>query len=340
MLVGGEFTKLKSRTVGRLVRLFQDGRFDDVFGTNNGSGFNGAVRSVLRLADGSILVGGDFTSFDSNSSARYFAKLTADGVLDTAFHQKLGAGPNNPVYALASSSDQKIYLGGSFVSVSGQASVGIAKLGADGQPDATFATNLGSGVLGSVHVLKVLNDGKILAGGKFDIVKGSAAKNIVKLESDGNIDTPFSIVAAQAFNGGIYALGIDASQNWILGGVFTLFGANTAFRLLRLSPTGSYSSDATPAGGIGNTIVKTIHMQNDGKIVVGGDFQTVGTVSRPFLVRFSDKFVVDEDFSKSLGKGPGDAVTAIAADADGKLFIGGNFTQYDSNAVGYLLRLK
>lgn len=68
--VGGFFTTLDGRpTPGRFLRLNADGTPDEAFNSRLGTGFNAVVRSVLETSDGSVLVGGNFTSFNDDSSA-------------------------------------------------------------------------------------------------------------------------------------------------------------------------------------------------------------------------------------------------------------------------------
>ena len=62
-------------------------------------------------ADGKIMIGGNFTSF--NGTSRYhIARLNADGTLDNSFNPGLGA--DGTVWAVAIRADGKILLGGEF----------------------------------------------------------------------------------------------------------------------------------------------------------------------------------------------------------------------------------
>jgi hypothetical protein len=81
-------------------------------------------------------------------------------------------------------------------------------------------------------------------------------------------------------------------------------------------------------------------LQSDGKIIVGGDFTTLGGQTRNYLSRINSDLSVDTDFNSALGTGPSSTVKTLCFDGEGKLFVGGNFTSFDSNVVGYLLRLQ
>jgi hypothetical protein len=63
--------------------------------------------------------------------------LNADGTLDVAFDA--GAGTNGNVLSFKPRLDGKVYVGGSFTNIAGQAINRIALLNADGSLDASFA---------------------------------------------------------------------------------------------------------------------------------------------------------------------------------------------------------
>jgi len=109
ILVGGTFTDFDGNAVNYLARLNADGTLDGGFDMS--TGFNGQANSISLQPDGKILVGGQFTDFDSNQ-ANYLARLNADGSLDTSF--AIGSGFNGPVYAIALQSDSRILVGGGF----------------------------------------------------------------------------------------------------------------------------------------------------------------------------------------------------------------------------------
>lgn len=63
-----------------IARLTADGALDINF-LQSAAGFNGSVRAITILSNGKIVVGGQFTSFNS-STANYLARLTYIGTLD------------------------------------------------------------------------------------------------------------------------------------------------------------------------------------------------------------------------------------------------------------------
>jgi hypothetical protein len=59
-----------------------------------GDGANDYVKDVLIQQDGKIIIGGDFTTYNSNN-AKSLARINADGSFDNTF--LIGSGANNYV---------------------------------------------------------------------------------------------------------------------------------------------------------------------------------------------------------------------------------------------------
>lgn len=104
-----------------VVRLNVDGTTDNAFQslTNNGT-----VNVILLQPDGTVIVGGNFTSFGGVSRAKLI-RLKADGTLDTSFFP---GGADNEVRAIVRQSDGKIIVGGSFTTIENVTRFGIARL--------------------------------------------------------------------------------------------------------------------------------------------------------------------------------------------------------------------
>ena len=109
----GYFTLFNGTTVGNIVRLNPDGTFDAAFHAANGTGFNSGLFAVALQADGKILCGGNFTSFNGVPASR-ITRLNSDGSLDTAYNTALGAGFNAGVSTIVVQSDGRIIAAGSF----------------------------------------------------------------------------------------------------------------------------------------------------------------------------------------------------------------------------------
>lgn len=95
----------------RLARLHGDGSLDAGFDPQA----NGNVYCLVQQADGKILAGGTFTTFQPNgapvaTSRPFLARLLPDGSLDAGFDPR----PNGWVYGLAIQGDGRVLAGGLF----------------------------------------------------------------------------------------------------------------------------------------------------------------------------------------------------------------------------------
>lgn len=126
LILGGRFR-------GGLLRLHSDGSLDESFtSTWSVGGFNGAVRAVLVLDDDSVVVAGEFTSFDQ-TLAGHILKLNPNGEMDSAFASTIGTGFDDAVYSLSMDSRGRIAVGGSFDSMNGIASSRLILLDSSGR---------------------------------------------------------------------------------------------------------------------------------------------------------------------------------------------------------------
>ncbi|MCX6895676.1 MAG: hypothetical protein NTZ16_09315, partial [Verrucomicrobia bacterium] len=127
LLAGGEFTHFNNLNFNRLVRLTTGGALDTNF--FNGSGVDGTVFHLNAQTNGTIYVGGAFTSVNGTHRLG-FARLNGDGTvdttfLDTAYNQFAGlprryfSDPLGTVFSSAVQPNGGVIIGGSFDQVGG-----------------------------------------------------------------------------------------------------------------------------------------------------------------------------------------------------------------------------
>ncbi len=99
------------------------------------------------------------------------------------------------------------------------------------------------------------------------------------------------------------------------------------------------SLDNTFGAGTGaNGIVRAIAIQNNGKIVVGGEFTSYNGTSRNRIISVNTDGSIDNTFNP--GTGANNTVNAIAIQSDGKAIIAGNFTSYNGTSINRIARLN
>jgi uncharacterized delta-60 repeat protein len=180
-------------------------------------------------------------------------------------------------------------------------------------------------------------DGKILVGGKLDNVYSDI---INRLNTDGTRDFTFY---ANASNW-VYCLNVQSDGKVIVGGSFTNLAGQARNYIGRLNPDGTLDDAFNPGA---NNPVLCITMQADGKILVGGFFTNLAGQARNRIARLNPDGILDDAFnpgasglgyyySSSVFYG---IVKCLAMQADGKILVGGYFTNLAGQARNNIGRL-
>ncbi|MFW6246732.1 MAG: delta-60 repeat domain-containing protein, partial [bacterium] len=146
----------------------------------------------------------------------------------------IGTGFNNIVKDISIQSDDKILIGGLFTEYSGESYNRIIRLNSDSSIDSTF--EIGSGFNGDVNVIKIQPDDKILVGGVFTEYSGESYNRIIRLNSDGSIDSTFEI--GGGFNNGVNTINVQSDGKILVGGIFTEYSGESYNRIIRLNSDG------------------------------------------------------------------------------------------------------
>ncbi len=330
LVIGGDFDFVNGAVRNSVARLHANGTLDGNF--NPGLGPNAAIRSLALHADGKLLIGGFFTSVNG-VPRNYIARLTTGGTVDTSFNP--GSGLDNPVYALViqrTNNQEKIVVGGGFTSVNGVSRNYVARLNADGTLDPTF--NPGLGANDAVFAVALQNDGKVLIGGDFTMVNNTNRGHIARLNADGSLDLSFN--PSTGANASVRALAVQSDGKIVLGGLFTDVNGTNWNHVARLNSDGSLDPTFNPGVGADN-LVYTLALQDDGKIVLGGDFSKVNGVTRNRITRLNADGTADPTIN--FGTGANSFVAALAVQPDGKFIIGGGFTTVNDVPRNHIARL-
>jgi uncharacterized delta-60 repeat protein len=336
MYAGGVFTMFNGFARGRAVHLDASGAVNLDFMA--GSGADNRVLATLLQADGRIVIAGDLTRFNGQQR-HHIARLMPNGELDMSFDP--GQGVYGPIRTLALQPDGKILLGGSFTMYDGVPRDCIARINPDGSLDTIFnAGDLGNGVGQDVEDIIALPDGKILIGGTFNSVGGTSRLGIARLNSDGSVDTTFG-QPYSGFDGSLYTMAVQPDGKIVVGGYFYAFDTTDCWYITRLNADGSL--DPTFFNSIGTGYwVNALAVQPDGKILVGGHFETLHGVARGRIGRLNADGTVDLSFDPGDGVSPElDApyVDQIELLPDGRIMIVGYFETYDGGSRRAIARL-
>ena len=301
-----------------IARLDADGSLDTGF--NPGENFNDNLYAIAQDANGKILMGGRFTSFDG-TARNGIARLNADGSLDTTFDP--GQGFDDEVLRITVQADGKILVGGDFTSFDGTSRNYIARLNADGSLDTTF--DPGQGFDGDVNAIVLQANGKILVGGDFTSYDGTAVGGIARLNTDGSIDSNFTI--GTGFDDEVERLLLQPDGKILVIGFFENFNDIARLYMARLNADGSLDTDFDTGVGPDDEIY-ALALEDDGQIIVGGTFGEFDELDFNGIARLNPDGSVDNSFDVGAGVRLGD-VYALTLQNDGKILVGGSFIGYD-----------
>lgn len=289
-------------------------------------GPNGLVNDLVVLADGSVIIGGDFTEVDG-LSVNHLARLKPDGTLDKTFAPE----PDGIVHDLDLLADGRVLVAGEFTSITGTARDRVAITSEDGVLDTGFAVT--SGPDGTVFDAEFTSTGAVVIGGSFSNVDGTARARVARLTSAGALDAAF--VPAAGTDNSVFAVALDSSDRVLIGGSFTSVGSQSWARIARLTATGSPDT-ATWAGLSTDGVVFDLATHGTGVLAVGS-FSRIAAFARGGIVRLEASGQVDPSYA--TGAGFNAAARAVSVDAAGRAVVVGGFVNFGSQAAIRVARL-
>jgi uncharacterized delta-60 repeat protein len=137
-----------------------------------------------------------------------------------------------------------------------------------------------------------------------------------------------------------------ASVNYAHAGNYSVLASNacgvvaSSNATLTVAPPAAGELDFTfnPGSGV-NDRLRSVVVQPDGKVLVGGSFTSVNGAARMYLGRFNADGSLDTSFLNGLSGADGE-VWSTAVQADGKVLVGGLFTAINGVARNRIARLN
>jgi uncharacterized delta-60 repeat protein len=204
-------------------------------------------------------------------------------------------------------------------------------VGQSGAVDGTF--NPGSGVNGAVHAVAVQADGKLVIGGEFTAFNGIPRSNLARLNADGSLDTTFT---PGSITGRVEALVIQSDGKVVIGGEFSSVGGIARRSLARLNPDGSVDTGFV-AETDANGIVYALALRSDGRLLVAGDFIALAGQRRERIAQLEPSGALDAGFNPNAAANG--AIFALALQPNGRILVGGAFTQVNGSSRSRVARL-
>ncbi len=291
------------------------------------------LRLVLTNVLGGAMLTNPATAFltiiDNESSA------IPAGSLDTTFNENGAIGADAPVYALALQPDGKMLMAGDFTRVNQIPRHRIARLNSEANLDGIF--NAGTGPDAPIRAMLLQPDGRIVIGGFFATVANTNRSHLARLNPDGTVDAFFNPGAGA--DNPVFALAQQTDGRLLVGGSFTLYNGVSRPYLARVNTNGTLNTEFNVGAGP-NGAVYALAVQPDGKVLLGGDFTVVNNTNRSHIARLNADGSLDPSFDPGSGTDASGTVRAILVQSDGKILIGGSFTNFNGVARNYLARLN
>lgn len=300
----------------------------------------GFVESMAIQPDGKILICGNFTSFNGQPKS-YVARLNANGSVDTNFTANVGYWTRY----MAVQPDGKIVIAGYFTSVDGQSRNLVARLNSNGSLDTNFVVgtgctiSMGAGIDGNTNAflfaVALQADQKIVIAGNFTYYNGVSQRGVARLNTNGVLDTTF---VGTGVNNWVRSMRVLANGQILLTGWFTEYSNRNYNRMVRINPNGSADTNFNAFFGDLTSVYTSAELP-DGKLIAGGHTVNTNSVFQQEVVRLNTIGTYDTNFNNG-GSGANEKVESVAVQPDGKIIMGGYFTDYNGTHVDNFARLN
>jgi uncharacterized delta-60 repeat protein len=286
VLCVGDFTTFNGGTADGIIRLNTDGTKDTSFVYGTGFSGNTGPYAIALQSDGKIICGGSFTNYNGTIVKRLM-RLNTNGTYDSTFSQ---TEPDADIFALTVQSDDKVIVGGQVdtvrytgAPVSGVTVNYIYKVNSNGSFDTTFSGG-GTRFDNAVRDINIQSDGKYVVVGDFTTYNGLSSQGIIRLNTDGSVDSSFDVGTGFGFFGQDvqYELDLQPDGKVLVTGAFNSYnGITTGRGLCRINTDGSLDTSFNTGQGllnsgfVGGTTIKYYSYYD--RIFVGGPSREYGT---------------------------------------------------------------
>ncbi|GGE41534.1 hypothetical protein GCM10010832_21970 [Psychroflexus planctonicus] len=252
-----------------------------------------------------------------------------------------GSLDNNRVYAIAEQTDGKLIIGGGFFNYNTTVSPKIVRTFADGSIDNSFQSPLLDVYFTSVRNIILLQDGRILITGQFEYdcgLSSACLSSAMVLNSDGSINRDITEITSNL----VYDSHLlPDGKILIAGSVYNQLGiSNRGITRINNDGTLDTTFESYPSSNLvtfGDSDIRDIDLQSDGKIIVAGNFNFYNGTSVENVIRLLPDGTLDTSFSAPDFD---DDVYCVSVLTDDSIYVGGPFDEIDSNTQRFLAKLS
>lgn len=251
-------------------------------------------------------------------------------LLDTSFRARPGADYVVRALAPMRPGNGEVIVGGGFATYDGMDRPRVARVRTDG----TVAPDFRVKVKYEVNTVLRMPDGRVLLGGEFNTVNDVRLNHVAVLLPSGEPDPEFVFETGTDLV--VHALALAPEDKVVVGGEFTSVQGVTALRLARITLDGdidtSFDTRSAADGPVYAVAVDAV-----GRPIAGGSFGRVEGQARGGVARWLNSGRLDQGFA--TGGGANGPVLALAVDVQGRILVAGEFTRFDGQAAGRVVRL-
>ena len=289
ILVGGGYP-------GFLKRLNADGSLDPTFDARLEP--DGVIWAIKVMEDKSIIVSGLFGKINS-TPIQSLAKLSSLGEVDSTFDFNLPL--DIFVDDFEFQSDGKLILTGVYDPDPDPQMLVFSRYNPDGSLDGSFAAaQQTSG--NYIYDIEIDQDDRILVSGPFTKIGGTTRYNLARLDKDGSLDSTFDSYNFPQ-NGTTYTIfGVKALDDgkYFINGSFNIYDGHNSFSIAKLNNNGTFDTSFDIGSGP-NGYVDATYIQEDGKILIGGEFTAFDGTSINRIARLGNTLSInDYTFGKDI----------------------------------------
>lgn len=333
--VGGSFTTYNG--VSQVCFTALDATSSNIIPAFSGQTTGSLVNDIAVQPDNKIVIGGGFINWKGSNCSDRLTRINPDGTLDTAFSNTLGSGFTGVVNTVYLQPDGKIMVGGVMTQVSGTSIGYISRLNSDGSVDATFSGASpgfsANTAIAFAGVQEIISDGGTgyYVSGNFFTFNGVPCNDVVRLNSDGSLNTSFNAITLSGNTGSDRIISIDRQPS--TGYVIV---ANTIS-----GTTAAYNTSGNIVWAYTTPMLEDnyVVVQSDEKIVIGGRVFGTGTC----IVRLNANGTLDTTLTSpgfTTISQPGNGINDIIIDENNSCYIvGGAWTAVNGYIGTQIMRM-
>ena len=292
---------------------------DYPFLTGSNNQHIGYITSIWEESNGYITIGGVFRD-QTNNKRLNIIRLRDNGTTDIGWY------PSQWLDGFSINSIQKV--SGTYYCSYGN--LGILKMNDSGSIlNGGQALPLDTNFSGGTKIPYIFSDGSLLVGG--DGGKYPSSDNFqrrlyfMRIKSDGWVDSTF---LHNSYGSVLTTTFYDSTHLLLYGNLLSLYDSIAVNKICRIDTAGNLDTTfQTGYFGWGGPI--PLYIQDDGKIIVGGQFTIVGSSDTLCVLRLHPNGSIDSSFNNfNSVSGINQTVKAICPTTDGGWLMGGVISTY------------